>query len=205
LRLKNYINEEEYVTRELLFEKIKYIQKECKYYINLLKKNTIDVPFFRGSSGGWYQEIETRTNRKSHGMSEILYDELNKILKGHGHVPRNQAVITTASPQHSSMFGITFYFFPIGRNKFNYTWTRSIDLNFTDIADDLLNYIRADNMPAKQKNIETYISSYFTTNKNIKKAWINNYETWFDCKKYILLRKKECDLYNLTELDILGR
>jgi|WetSurMetagenome_2_1015567.scaffolds.fasta_scaffold01454_2 hypothetical protein len=191
------------LNRDMILKKLKEIQEKCGYYIKLLKSNHIDLPFCRGSKGAWYQEKTTRIDRRSRGMIQKLADELNKILQQYGHAPRNKSIMATSDINHASVFGSIFYFFPIG--PFKYTWIKCIDLNFTNLEEDLFNYVNIENEPDRKRNLEKEIVSNFYTNKSINIPYQYEYEIWFDCSKYILLAKDICDKYDLVSKDLVGK
>ena len=206
MRLNNYLTEIAPVTRQLLNIKLADIHDKCKPYIKLLKSAGIDYPFYRGSSFGkpWFQERDTNQDREPKGMSPILFDELNKILKKYGHTTRNNSVSATSSERHAQMFGKIYFLFPIG--KFNYTWIKNKDINFTNIERDLLNYIRTEKEDKRTHVLAAEnIASNFYTNKSINIPYTYEYEIWFDCKKYILLSKDAIDIYGYVSQDLLGR
>jgi len=229
MRLNKYINEESENITNVANDAAKILEKECQYYLNLLKSNRIK-PFYRGI--GVYKPTllmkkYTRTDRRSSGMNDFIFKNLNDYLKISNHTRRDNSVIATSSYMNAEGFGKVYYIFPEG--KFNYTWITSGDLNikrlykkpsqYQKLIEFFILYTTKYKRPrtpieklksisvrtpiTKLKSISddslSEIKELFTTNKDIHIAYTKEYEIWFDCKSYYLLE------INIGDMEVINR
>jgi hypothetical protein len=168
---------------------LRNINKNCQYYLSLLKKNSI-LPFERGmdifSKGiqRYYGKRAVRQNRRPHGMGYLKAKDLNEILEKYHHVRRDKAVFATSDSYHGEKFGKLYYIFPIG--DFSYTWYNSTesDINFDYKTLKLLDDYRNIKDTTQKDRLEEEINKRFITNNKIKTAYTSKHEIWFDCKEY---------------------
>lgn len=209
MRLEKYLNEED---NDKIVDKIK---KDCSFYLNLLDKNNIEIPFFRGNDAISGYDIlykKTHKNRRPQGTNPRSFDLINKWLDKHGHIRRDQCIIATSNDMAADNFGETSYLFPIG--KFDYTWCSARDFNFvgsydisvsdfknfTDEWYDIIGplshtfYVSGQSDDNVVKTIDKYAPHIFTTNKGIDTAYDKKYEIWFGCDSYYLVSKKTFDM-----------
>ena len=165
MRLLHFLNED-------INQLISFIERDCKYYLSLLKNKT---PFYRGMIvNNDYGKKQVRDDRKPRGMKQEVANNLNDWLKKNGHTTRNNSVISTSNIYDAINFGNgnVYFIYPIGR--FNYSYVRSTDINNND------------NSGYKKYYIEEYkkLKDFIITNHNINEAYNKKYEIWFDCKEY---------------------
>lgn len=166
----------------------KRIHKDCKPYLKLLGKRE---PLRRGmNEGSQYGSIlfkkKVRKDRRARigGANEAKF--LNELLEKYGHIRRDKSVM--ANNRSTATFGQQYYIFPIG--KFNYTWVRAEDWNFSydktgwrkpgtgwrdselEIEEDFKRQHDMDNI---------------VTNKGFNTAHKMEYEIWMDCKEYYFM------------------
>jgi len=174
MKFKTYLNEENIG----IFNK--NIQKDCQYYLNITKGIYMFKRGLQNQTKG-YGVKSVRQDREPRGMNRWEFENLNKWLDENGHVRRDKAMIAANLKGSSSIFGPVYHVFPIG--KFNYTWLWANDMNFNDSSTNWKSYYVREFLKFGKEKVPEF-EVYFHTNKGIKEAWINEYETWFDCKQY---------------------
>jgi hypothetical protein len=187
---------------------IERIKKLCNPYLKKLKTEGIDIPFYRGiNDSKWYNilwgERRVRKNRQAVGMSQSEADSFNIWLTLNGFCRRDESVMTTSNPDHASMFGNVFYFFPIG--NFRYTILKDDDLNHKLQYDRDLrlyrnevtpflqawNWITGNSINKPEDNVLKEFKTLFIQNKQLELAHKKGYEVWFECGSYICLNPRE--------------
>jgi len=194
MKFKNYLNESYSNISDITsYELNKLINKDCKYYLKLIKDTTplyrgMDIPIKIGKK-------DVRQDRESLGMDQDVADALNVWLKDNNHTVRNKSVIATGDLKHTQMFGAKSYFiFPMG--KFNYTWIKTKDINISDdrnwntflltgmFGDDMYDMRIAQRKYGTKEDMEKIFTTFITTNKGFDIAQRNGYGIWMDCKSY---------------------
>lgn len=181
-RFINYINEDEIDIHEIN----SLIQKDCKYYLNIIKNKYV---FNRGMFVEKFGKRKVRQDRIPQGTAESTFKIFNKWLESNGHTRRDKAVIArNEANDNANDFGPLYYIFPIG--KFKYTWIKAKDVNIADGKTGWGGSKSLDLFFEDSFDETRYIfENYFTTNKGIEEAWKNQYEIWFDCKEYHFFSK----------------
>lgn len=190
MKFLNYITEN--LREDMTIEEINsLIQKDCGYYLNLIKNDHI---FKRGLQKhiNLHGKKQVRQDRKPRGMNSDAFKKFNKWLDQNGHVRRDKAVIAAniSDGLFENLFGNVYYIFPIG--KFDYTWLMAEDMNIKDYKTGWYEYAVENFFTQGEKtfdddpkiNLNKPFREYFTTNKNWYVAWKNKYEIWFSCKEY---------------------
>jgi hypothetical protein len=201
MRLISFLNE----NAEELINKIK---EECKPYILLLKQNNIKTPFLRGIKTAKENPFIVRQDRKSQGLPAPIARELNTWLEKNGYPRRDKSVICSSSVGLARAFGGVNFIFPIGEIK--YAFVKSVDFNFDssykvdnleEFISDRRDYFSAGikSMPRKDPNPKGFLDKWgkkiLINNKNIKEAYNNMFEIWFECEKYYAISKKSYENY----------
>ena len=194
MRFYSYINEKQ----SYVDEYIETIKKDCKPYLDLLKKERIGF-FYRGAyTSKPFEKKDVRKNRKPQGTKKSVFVEINKLLEKNKHVRRDQSIMVTSDKNWAKGFGNMVYMvFPIGR--FDYSWISLIDFNKIQSEAFAYNFAGPESMgdylfgefdlisDKEKKEIEDYLLGMITTNKGIKKAYVNGFEVWMNPKSYYLL------------------
>jgi hypothetical protein len=170
------------------------IEKDCASYLNALQDASIKKPFCRGTNVSDYNNLVppilysklTREDRRPRAMPRKDFDELNKWLEENGHLRRDNTVIAT-SKEDIGLFGRPCWFFPVG--KFNYTFVKSKDINYSDAyaSNACRDIIKNWPVYPLTKEENKILNSNIITNKDIHTAYRKNYEIWFACKEYYLV------------------
>lgn len=126
MRLNNYLHE---ATMENVIGSIK---RDCKPYIEFLKRIKSNPLLFRGMNG----EIEflrekVRTDRKPRYISKRLHELLGELSqKEFGWNTRAEGLFCSNSPSRASDYGDVYHIFPIG--SFKYVWV-DLEVRFQTI------------------------------------------------------------------------
>lgn len=183
MRLKQYLTDEykQYKDIEDLAIKIK---KNCGSYLNAVK--TLDHPFLRAMKPPIkygniaFGEKDVRQNRKTRLLSRSLAKTMNKWLESKKGARRDKSVIATSKLRSTHRgFGHPFWIFPVGKLK--YSFVMAWDLN---ISDDLWEPFIFNTWLKNPEKTTFDPEPYFYHNTQIKKAFQNSWEIWFECKKY---------------------
>jgi hypothetical protein len=162
----------------------KFIMKNCKHYLGLLRGKD---PLVRGmkiyvGEGGlgvlWKRSVrQDRRSRMSGPKGRVV---INKFLEEYGHVRRDKSVI--ASSKGRVEFKPWYRIYPIGR--FDYSWVRSRDFNFDEGSwpGDSLAWMEQDEL--FKVLIDQDGMGNIVTNKRFGVAYDKKYEIWMDCKEY---------------------
>lgn len=130
MKFKNY----------LLFENMEssripdIIMKDCKLFIDELKKTRKDDFIYRGTKKGVFnlKKIKPRKNRKPMDMPEVLHNLFDNLFyKEFKWKSRSEGVFVASDPSILGPYGTPYLFFPIG--KYKYVWSPSIEDLFCEI------------------------------------------------------------------------
>ncbi|MFW6030241.1 MAG: hypothetical protein ACOCRO_08310 [Halanaerobiales bacterium] len=198
----NYLNED-------IDPYIKKIRQDCGYYLSLLDKNNIPTPFYRGVLNKQnFIHKKVRTGRIPKGTDIEAFKEINEYFEDKGHVRRDNSVIGTSHKKWAKFFGSPFMLFPVG--KFDYSFVETTDFNslktYKKISQEARDFIKGE-IPIYDDKIEKILAEIegtITTNKNIKLAYENYLEIWFNCKEYYLLMA-ENGFSGFDEKNIMSR
>ena len=156
MRLQQYINEkkEEYNDIDLLNNLIK---KDCKQYLKILGNLS---GLYRGMD--WKNDLgknQTRSQRTASGMSLTEQRYINNILQKNGHNKRKGVVFASGDIDNVTMFGTSYYIFPVG--NISYTWieTQDINLHNTPYDPNILEYL-TDTLNGSEDDLEKYADYY---------------------------------------------
>jgi hypothetical protein len=192
MELYKYIIEEERLVESKLGKLVainlkdagKLIMKDCKHYLGLLRGKD---PLVRGMKvyvaedgpGVLWSRI-VRQDRRSRMAGPKARVIINEFLEEFGHARRDRSVI--ASSKGRVEFKPWYRIYPIG--KFNYTWVRSRDFNFTEDSwpGDMMGWMEKDEL-LKVLEVQDGIGN-IVTNKRFGVAYDKRYEIWMDCKEY---------------------
>jgi hypothetical protein len=181
-----------------LDEYFKLIRRDCKPFLELLRKNQ-DVKTFRRDMkpllfrGMWDKEDfldkKVRKDRKAKDSGEFVDQKLvdNIFFEKWGIRPRSQGLFTTFSMGQAERYGDVYVVFPKG--DFDYVVCESEDYN-----DLWLNYMdeagitNKDDIPLD--HIDHVVKWLHHYNSNIGSAINYSYETIFLCDSYYAIRVK---------------
>jgi len=201
-RFYNYLNED-------IDPYLEKIRQHCGYYLALLDKNNIVTPFYRGlSNNQLFIHKKTRTNREPKGTNKEAFIEINDYLEDKGHVRRDRSIMGTSNKKWAHFFGTPYMIFPAG--KFDYSFIELTDFNslktYKKISQEARDFIKGEipNNDNKIEKILIEIEDTITTNKNIKLAYENYLEIWFNCKEYYLISADE-NFGGYNEKNIMSR
>lgn len=188
MRLQKHINKFEQRKDNLI--------KDCKYYIDLIKKNNTKKKFFyRGMDRNWwFEKRNVRNDRKPLNMSQELTSEYNKRFKTKfGKNLRTETLFVSTDKWWAKDYGFVNIIFPVG--KFNYYWNPKVSDLYEDPPFWENNYLK--NPLMYQEEIDEIVNGY--TNKKFK-TMMDNFdgEIMLDCKSYYAIGE---DIENLL-LDI---
>ena len=214
MRLTRYINEgikEVHVWE--MDQLVDLIKKDCSQYLKLLKGRK---PLFRGiQNDHWYHVgiKKVRQNRRPRLMNKDVVKYVDKYLTKRGLPLRTKSMICTSSEYAIEKFGGQRCFvYPIG--KFKFAMVKSDDMNYTNIKTSwspinlehnidnyYTYYIGTEDGDDIKKDIDKMLNDNIDGNnqKAFDEAYKNEYEMWFDCKKYyyVDISGKFSGIYNM--------
>ena len=212
MKLYNYLNEEDWFIEYDKNNIIEKIKKECSFYLNIIDKKY----FFRRSIlcvDNDFSLINTKKRNTGYGYfhKKNDFEELNNFFKSNKITTRDNSIFCSSSKNNAvdnDDKSLYFFIFLIG--KFNYSWIKSSDFNISsknwkiEILEYYIKKIELNSYIKKFFNeydnnkliklCEKYVLENIYTNKNIKEAYLNKYEIWFDCKKYYAIRCEHSDI-----------
>lgn len=129
MKFKNYLNEMDVTENEfnILIRKLK---KECKPFINDIKRSKPDNLLYSGRSeypsNKLFFEKKIRNDRRPLNSSPLLQKKLDDVFYDIFKVrPRASSIFTTSSESEASSYGAPFYVFPKG--NYELIWSKYIE------------------------------------------------------------------------------
>jgi hypothetical protein len=186
MRFENFVKESKVENIEEILEIKEKIEKECKFYLKLLKGKE---PLVRGVNFRSFFKMEVsglkyiRKDRTPKGTKDDYFEMINKWLKSKGHVPRDNCLFSTSKKDLASFHGLISYVYPVG--KFDYSWINAKDFNIKDGKWPGINELFSLYSKDEALNI---LEKRITTNKGFDEAYNSGFEIWFGCKKYYYIK-----------------
>ncbi len=195
MRLKGYLHLHEGAIKTgiEIEELASLIKKECKPYLNIVKK--LPYPFIRymrtRKESDPFQTYGTglmsvRQDREPKMTPKKMVVLINNWLEARGGARRDKSVIATSN-RNSSLyrtFGSPHWIFPVG--KFKYSFVTAGDWNLPESGwwepRDFYDYLTGKSF----KDSEDF-EPFFYHNTHAEKAHQNMWEIWFQCKKYYFI------------------
>ena len=180
MRFKEYITED--VDKQEANERLKLILKDCKPYINILKKISFMYYFLSGRRSGYgsldFDKKKVRQNRKPKDTPEEIHQWVDKwFYEKFGIKARSQTLFCTSDRTSAHTYGKIYYIFPIG--KFEVIWSKEhMDL-----------YKRAYMDMGIERYKEYFLDNYqytYTKGKPVNALKSGN-EIMLYCKEYYML------------------
>jgi septum formation topological specificity factor MinE len=181
MRLIKYINENMSLLE--IANELESVKKNCKPYINLVKKSNCKNKFlYKGMYTSYDFKIRTvRKNREPLNMPIILHNYIDKLFKKKFGVKlRSETIFVSSDITLTYEYGTPNIIIPIG--KFDYYWNKEI----YDLYEDL-----SFSTNKASKNIDKYkdelkiVIDGYKKNKDFKKMMDKFHgEIMMDCKKY---------------------
>jgi len=188
MRLVQFINEDINLDR---------IKKQCKYYIDLVKKSNCNNKFlYKGMNKQHdFDIIKTRKNRNPLNMPLKLHTYLDYLFKKKFGVKlRSETIFVTSDVVWSGNYGFRNIIIPIG--KFDYYWNPHMD----DLYEDLPFFTSDSNI---EKNLDKYkeeiieIVDGYKKNKAFKVMKdVFDGEVMIDCKSYYATTSEDSEYLN---------
>lgn len=209
MRLFRFINESPLPLNKSKESIPSIIRKDCRQYMRLIKP--LGMPFMRGfghqflksapMKGSWLYWGKTRQKRKP-SIYEQMSIWISRYLQENGHHSRvKNALICTSEKERASDFGEMFYVFPIKMKGF--TFIRSRDFHFDSkhwepySVENIIYKLKAqvDSGMIDSNHLLAELTGFldrefpnaFVSDRNVKEAYNNNYEIWFECDSYYVM------------------
>lgn len=208
MRLVHFINEAYKEVADTEEEIIKILRRDCKKYLDLL--HHFYMPFKRGMKMGvpkgntsesdfaLYSKKTRKIRIPKGGMFDRgdAYEIINEWLVDNGHFSRIKDALI-ASSRTTGLFGDQYFVFPIKMKGF--TYVKAGDFNFgsnnwyaigvSNMVDDLesVGYSDSEIKQELMNFLDKNFRKAFVTDKNIKNAYNNGYEIWFNCREYYFI------------------